>query len=178
MDLKRIKSKKGFTLIELMVVIVIIGILVAIALPNFIAAQDRAKLSSVKANMHTVQTMLETYAVDWGGIYANAATTPAAALNLQNEAGSKNYWKDFKNPFIGTEDAFTGIAGAVTANGAAAGTIAGATAANSFGGAVYYDPVNLGAAPATSTKYFLYGGEKSFTKTIVDKGIAFYLTNS
>jgi type II secretory pathway pseudopilin PulG len=49
-----------------MVVIVIIGILVAIALPNFIAAQDRAKLSSVKANMHTVQTMLETYAVDWG----------------------------------------------------------------------------------------------------------------
>jgi prepilin-type N-terminal cleavage/methylation domain-containing protein len=172
MDLKRIKSKKGFTLIELMVVIVIIGILVAIALPNFIAAQDRAKLSSVKANMHTVQTMLETYAVDWGGIYANAATTAGAATNLKNEASSKSYWKDFKNPFIGTSAAFGGITGTVVANGATAGT--GGTI---VGGQVGYDPVNLGAA-TTVTKYYLYGGEKADNKVIVDKGISFYLTNS
>ena len=78
--IKNLKKQKGFTLIELMVVIVIIGILVAIALPNFIGAQDRAKISSVKANMHTVQTMLETYGVDWGGTYPTTVGTATTGL--------------------------------------------------------------------------------------------------
>lgn len=61
--------QRGLTLIELMIVIVIVGILVAIAMPNFSAAQDRAKLASVKANVRTLQITVETYALDWGGIY-------------------------------------------------------------------------------------------------------------
>ncbi|MEJ2356217.1 MAG: prepilin-type N-terminal cleavage/methylation domain-containing protein, partial [candidate division WOR-3 bacterium] len=47
--------REGFTLIELMVVVVIIGILSAIAIPNFVRIVNQAKEAEVKSNMHTVQ---------------------------------------------------------------------------------------------------------------------------
>jgi len=60
---------KGFTLIELLVVITIIGILAAIALPNYIKAKDKAREAEVKANVHTIQIALERYATDHSGQY-------------------------------------------------------------------------------------------------------------
>ena len=62
-------SQHGFTLIELLVVITIIGILAAIALPNYIKAKDKAKEAEVKANLHTIQIALERYATDHSGAY-------------------------------------------------------------------------------------------------------------
>ena len=55
--------KEGFTLIELMVVVVIIGILAAIAIPNFVRIVTQAKEAEVKSNMHTVQLEAEYYCI-------------------------------------------------------------------------------------------------------------------
>jgi prepilin-type N-terminal cleavage/methylation domain-containing protein len=55
----------AFTLIELLIVVAIIAILAAIAVPNFLEAQTRAKVSRAKADMRTITTALESYAVDY-----------------------------------------------------------------------------------------------------------------
>jgi prepilin-type N-terminal cleavage/methylation domain-containing protein len=97
------RSQKGFTLIELMIVVVIIGILAAIAIPNFIAMQNRAKEGSTKANMHTVQLAAEDYGVQNDGIYANTMTVNNPPTSVDFSLPSS-----FKNPF----DATTGTGNA------------------------------------------------------------------
>jgi len=59
------KPLRAFTLIELLIVVAIIGILAAIAVPNFLNAQMRAKISRVQADMKAVATALEQYYLDW-----------------------------------------------------------------------------------------------------------------
>ena len=85
-----LRNSKGFTLIELMIVVLIIGILAAIAIPNFVSMQDRAKEGSVKSNMHTLQLAVEDYAVQNDGVYPVAANNAAVVALLPGGAMPNN----------------------------------------------------------------------------------------
>jgi len=74
-----IGDHRGFTLVEIMIVCIIVGVLVAMGIPNFIQLQDRAREAAVKTNMHTIQLAIEDFAVQTMGIYPDnaASVTPA-----------------------------------------------------------------------------------------------------
>ncbi|MEO8376027.1 MAG: type II secretion system protein GspG [Candidatus Sumerlaeota bacterium] len=63
----------AFTLIELLVAVAVIAILAAIAVPNFLEAQTRSKVSRAKADMATLRTALESYAVDSSSYPVNSS---------------------------------------------------------------------------------------------------------
>ena len=71
-----LKRKSGFTLIELMIVVAIIGILAAIAIPNFLRFQLKAKTSEGKTNIAAIRTAQQSYYSEFG-VFVSALASPA-----------------------------------------------------------------------------------------------------
>ena len=113
------KNKKGFTLIELMVVVAIIGILVLMSIRTYAPQKQRATNSVAKANAATVQTMLVGYMGSHDILVANATADITAALNgVVPETGTP--LESMVNPYRATAGVYhIDTAGASTFDAAA-----------------------------------------------------------
>ncbi len=81
---KTIRENKGFTLIELMIVVAIIAILAAIAIPNYMNYRYKARTSEAKSNIGAIRTLEESYAAE----SSNYLTAPWAPGNVPGNSGS------------------------------------------------------------------------------------------
>ena len=72
-------NKKGFTLVEIMIVVAIIGLLAAIAIPNFVRARTQALTNACIANLKQIQGAVQVWAIDTG---AASNATPATTGDL------------------------------------------------------------------------------------------------
>lgn len=90
----KLRSKKAFTLVEIMIVVAIIGLLAAIAIPNFIKARTQARKNICISNLRTIYHAMEEYMIDMNaatGVSLIVSATGAAGVSL---IGSDNYIKD------------------------------------------------------------------------------------
>ena len=130
------------------------------AFSDNISKQNQNNLSSLKSNMHTFQTIIETYAVDWGGIY------PKNVKDLEKSAIKSNYWKKLENPYD------TNILSLGDYN-----TYVISNKSCKQKGMVIYNPIIKKSSGNIIIEYKIFGCDKN-NKLIQEKGSDFYLTNN
>lgn len=144
------KSKKGFTLIELMVVVAIIAILALLGLRLYSTQQEKAKVALVRANAGTIQVQIQTALVD------DSVTTVQGTTSSGTPAGASSLIADAHifNPYTGDQQVNNGTVGAtsIVSPGANMGEVYVTESGGVFSingndslGDPVYDPLNLTA---------------------------------
>ena len=127
MNRKTMKSQKGFTLIELMVVVIIVGILAAVAIPIYRSNIKKAAASEGAALLGAVLTAQKVY-------YAENNTYTTTKTNLNVETTGNKYFTDYT---VSSADA-NGFTATTSGTGTAAGVTVTMTYTNAAGATISY----------------------------------------
>ena len=158
---QRRDEDEGFTLIELMVVVLIIAILIAIAIPTFLGAQDRARDRGAQSDLRNALTAAKTVATDYSGYFLKSSTADldAATMSATEPSLTFDVMANASSSVIGVAVADTGttLGTSITLEKASAsGTWFGVSATNN-GVVTYCKGANAAAcdtaAEATLTKW-------------------------
>lgn len=162
----------GFTLIEMMIAVIIIGLLAAIALPNFVALSDRAREASVKSTMHSLQLGMEEAFSKSGGVYPEDDATVGAAPGLLDSMPEGHYPRNpFSSSGVFVTVTWTQVATVVHVIPTATTDSLGASPAFSRGNIA----ISVGDVSGGNKAYSITGsGSLTF---ITEKGILFALHN-
>ena len=98
----------GFTLIELLIVVAIIAVLAAVAVPNFLEAQTRAKVSRAMTDMRALATAVESYRIDNNGYPPYGRIDTAATMQYPAASNDMNDRMAFVGPVVSTPVAYIG----------------------------------------------------------------------
>ena len=148
-------ERKGFTLIELMIVIAIIIILAAIAIPNYLRMTERAKVSAIESDMKAIATALEAYNTDWT-TYPNTNNT--------------DDWGLCKGELLGYDGTNPTLPSGLTATKAVLNVSTKQTVTGEKGGIQYITPEAIAAfekkvGSANNVTYTSDGGTYTLTAT-------------
>lgn len=104
--MRKLMSKKGFTLVELMIVIVIMGILVAVAIPVYGAVTKNAEKKTCISNMRDMKSMASTYQMQ-GGTGGAQIAVPAAGTTITSDPNYEKMFDGGKLPSCPSEGKYT-----------------------------------------------------------------------
>jgi general secretion pathway protein G len=135
--------KRGFTLVELLIVIVIIAVLAAIALPRFMDSGQRSKEASLKANLKLIRNGLELFKNDtgaWPATLNDLTVTTAPASGKDNAGAAKTISApDFKGPYIRSipNDPIANAAFTYSVTSPSVGSVTSSASGNGLDGTAY-----------------------------------------
>ncbi len=171
----KLERKCGFTLVELLVVVVIVGILAAIAVPNFVSAQTKAKVGSVKGNMRVLQMAAESFGTANGGPYATDTLNSATGCGPFLPGGSRNITGNMgtypTNPLTGTANV-PGNSGLTTAKAISNARVSAPGKCGGNTGGLTYDQADAGMS------YAITGGDALGNCITGTTGKTFVLSNN
>jgi general secretion pathway protein G len=95
------KTKKGFTLVEILIVVVILGILAAIVIPQFSSASSEAKVSSLTSNLQAIRSQIQLYKIQHGDEYPGySGGTFGSAKFVTDMTEQTTYLGDTFGPYL------------------------------------------------------------------------------
>lgn len=137
------RLRKGFTLVELLIVIIIIAVLAAIAIPKFVNSGQRSKEAAMKSDLKLIRNAIELFRNDtsyYPKQLADLAATTAPATGYDSTATSKSITAtDFKGPYLATvpNDAVSGTTYTYSTTAGSVGTVTSSATGTALDGTSY-----------------------------------------